>query len=96
MSAPRYVSKQGPNTWTMDVWVQPGAKKDGIEGVYQDCLKLRLRAPAVDNKANKALVSYVAGVLGLKKKQVRIIGGEKSRRKTLRVESEAEVTWPGA
>lgn len=80
----------------MDVWVQPGAKKDEIDGLYQGCLKLRLRAPAVDNKANKALVAYVADILGLRKKQVSIVGGEKSRRKTLRVEADASVSWPGA
>jgi hypothetical protein len=50
----------------------------------------------VDNKANKALVAFVADILGLKKSQVSIVGGEKSRRKTLRVESDSIGSWPKA
>lgn len=76
--------------------MQPGAKKDDVDGLYQDRLKLRLRAPAVEGKANKALVAYVADILGLKKNQVSIVGGEKSRCKTLRVETGAAVSWPAA
>lgn len=76
--------------------MQPGAKKNDVDGLYQGRLKLKLRAPAVDNKANKALVAFVADILGLKKSQVSIVGGEKSRRKTLRVEAEAVSSWPAA
>lgn len=96
MPAPEYVSAQGPGVWRIEVWVLPGGKRDEIEGIYQGRLKLRLRAPAVDNKANKALVGYLAAVLGLKKNQVRLVGGEKNRRKTLRVESAKEISWPVA
>jgi hypothetical protein len=96
MSEPEYVSKVGPGVFKVDVWVQPGAKKNELDGLYQERLKLRLRAPAVDNKANKALVAFVADILGLKKSQVSIVGGEKSRRKTLRVESDSIGSWPKA
>lgn len=96
MPDPAYVCKEGPGVWKVDVWVQPGAKKNDVDGLYQGRLKLKLRAPAVDNKANKALVAFVADILGLKKSQVSIVGGEKSRRKTLRVEAEAVSSWPAA
>lgn len=96
MAGPQYVFKEEPGVWRMDVWVQPGAKKDEVDGLYRDCLKLRLKAPAVDNKANKALVAYVADILGLRKNQVSIVGGEKSRRKTLKVETDTNVSWPEA
>ena len=37
------------------VWVQPGAKKSAVVGTYQGRLKLKIQAPPVDGKANKAV-----------------------------------------
>jgi len=76
------------------VWVQPGAKKNELAGLHQECLKIRLSAPAVDNKANTALVEFVAALLGLKRSQVSLEAGHTSRRKTLRVLAEKEPIWP--
>ncbi|WP_459854079.1 DUF167 domain-containing protein [Humidesulfovibrio idahonensis] len=76
------------------MWVQPGAKRDELAGLHQECLKIRLSAPAVDNKANQALVLYVAGLLGLKRSQVSLAAGHTSRKKTLRVLAEKEPIWP--
>jgi len=56
--------------------------------------QIRLSAPAVDNKANQALVLYVAGLLGLKRSQVSLAAGHTSRKKTLRVLAEKEPIWP--
>lgn len=87
------VRKIGDGSWLLRVWVQPGAKKDGVVGLYQGCLKIRLGAPAVDNKANKALVRFVASILELKARQVTLQDGHASRQKTLLVESELEPRW---
>ncbi|MHC1751712.1 DUF167 domain-containing protein [Humidesulfovibrio sp.] len=76
------------------VWVQPGAKRNELAGLHDDCLKIRLSAPAVDNKANTALVEYVAALLGLKRNQVSLESGHMSRRKTLRVLAQKEPIWP--
>ncbi|WP_371133113.1 DUF167 domain-containing protein [Humidesulfovibrio sp.] len=78
----------------MQVWVQPGAKRNELAGLHQNCLKIRLSAPAVDNKANTALVEYVAALLGLKRSQVSLEAGHTSRRKTLRVLAQKEPIWP--
>jgi len=51
-------------------------------------------APAVENKANKALVAFIAKELSLKKNKVQIFRGEKNRRKTVMVEAGAEPSWP--
>ena len=80
--------------WLLKVWVQPGAKKTELAGMYQGSLKIRLSAPAVDNKANTALVEYVAALLGLKKSQVTLESGHAARGKTLRVENEKMPEWP--
>jgi uncharacterized protein len=66
------------------VRVQPGASKDEISGEMDGALKLRLRAPAVEDRANEALIEYLAQALNTSKAAVRILSGE--RRRTKRIE----------
>jgi uncharacterized protein len=64
------------------VKVTPRAKKTGVAGVMDDgTIKIKLAAPPVDGAANKALVEYLAEVLGLPRSQVDIVAGETSERK---------------
>lgn len=91
---PVYVRKAGSGEWRLRIWVQPGAKRNELAGLHQDFLKIRLSAPAVDNKANLAVVAFVAALLGLKRSQVTLTAGHSSRQKTLRVLAEAEPAWP--
>lgn len=62
-------------------------------GLYQQCVKIRLNARAVDNKANKALVAYVAKLLNVKKSQVALKAGFTSRRKLLTINTAMEPDW---
>ncbi|MGE4264204.1 MAG: DUF167 domain-containing protein [Desulfovibrio sp.] len=91
---PEFVRLAGTGDWRIQVWVQPGAKRNELAGLHLNCLKIRLSAPAVDNKANTALVEYVAALLGLKRSQVSLEAGHTSRRKTLRVLAQKEPIWP--
>jgi len=91
---PVYARSAGEGEWRIRVWVQPGAKRDELAGLHQDHLKIRLGAPAVDNKANQALVAFVAGLLGLKRSQVSLETGHSSRQKTLCLHTAAEPVWP--
>jgi hypothetical protein len=63
--------------------VQPGAARTEVAGVHGDALKLRVHARAVEGAANAALTEFVAARLGLSKRDVKLLRGEKSRRKTL-------------
>ncbi|MGE4503889.1 MAG: DUF167 domain-containing protein [Desulfovibrionaceae bacterium] len=83
----------GDGVWRLDVWAQPGAKSDEAVGLYQGCVKVRVAAPAVDNKANKALARFLSRALGLKASQVRIESGHAARKKTFRIESDNEPSW---
>jgi uncharacterized protein YggU (UPF0235/DUF167 family) len=47
----------------------------------------------VDNKANEALVAFLAGLLGLKRSQVSLAAGASSRDKTLLIVSDSEPDW---
>lgn len=91
---PVYARSAGGGEWRIRIWVQPGAKRDELAGLHQDHLKIRLGAPAVDNKANQALVAFVAGLFGLKRSQVSLETGHSSRQKTLCLHTTAEPAWP--
>jgi hypothetical protein len=72
-------------TVSFAVRVQPRASRDEIAGVMEGTLKIRLCAPAVENRANEALIEYLAGVLKTSKSAVRIRSGEQSRTKRVEV-----------
>jgi len=70
---------------TFKVRVQPGASKNEIVGVQEDALRVRISAPPVEGKANKALVQFLAEQLAVKRSQVEILNGHATRRKTIHV-----------
>ncbi|MCD6472035.1 YggU family protein [Candidatus Aerophobetes bacterium] len=70
------------------VKVQPKASKNGIAGLYQDSLKIRLTAPPVEGKANKALIDFLSGWLGVKKSRLKIVSGHLSKIKLIEVVGE--------
>jgi uncharacterized protein len=72
-------------TVTFPVRVQPRASRDEIAGVIDGALKVRLCAPAVENRANEALVEFLAAVLKTPKSAVRIRSGEQSRSKRVEI-----------
>src|SRR5215467_13296408 len=67
------------------VRVQPRASKDEIAGEMGGALKVRLRAPAVENRANDALIEYLAQLLKTPKAAVRILSGDRSRTKRIEI-----------
>ena len=72
-------------TVIFSVRVQPRASKDEIAGEIGGALKVRLRAPAVEGRANEALVEFLAQLLKTPRSAVRILGGERSRKKRLEI-----------
>ncbi len=90
---PDFVLPSKDGGWHLLVWVQPGAKKSEFAGMQDGKLRIRLAAPAVDNKANKALTAFIADALHLKNAQVRLLAGETGRRKRVFVDTTAEPDW---
>jgi uncharacterized protein len=76
--------------WALALHVQPGAKRSAAAGLHGERLKLRIAAPAVDGRANDALVAFVAERLGVPKARVAVARGERSRDKLLVVSGECE------
>ena len=67
------------------VRVQPRASRDEVVGETDGALKVRLQAPAVENRANDALCEYLAALLKTPKSAVRILSGERSRTKRVEI-----------
>jgi len=65
--------------------IQPGAKKDEIKGRHGDAVKVRLRAPPVDGKANDALVAFLADHLRIPRSAITIVKGHFSRQKLVEI-----------
>ena len=62
----------------------PNAKKEKVikeDGFY----KVKVKAPAIDGKANKAVVEALADFFKLKKRDIKILQGQKSRDKLIGV-----------
>jgi uncharacterized protein (TIGR00251 family) len=67
------------------VRVQPRASKDEIAGEIAGALKIRLQAPALEGRANEALIEFLAELLKTAKAAVRILNGERSRIKRVEI-----------
>ena len=66
--------------------VQPGARRTGVVGEHGQRLKIALRAPPVDGKANEELVRFLASALALRRSQVQLIAGQTNRDKSIAIE----------
>lgn len=67
------------------VRVTPRSSRNAVDGFAGEPLKVRLTAPPVDGKANRALVEILAEKLHVPRKSIEIVAGEASRQKTLRI-----------
>jgi uncharacterized protein (TIGR00251 family) len=82
---PDILENPGAGTISFQVHVQPRASKNEIAGMIGGALKVRLQAPAVENRANEALCEYLADLLKTPKSAVRILSGDRSRTKRLEI-----------
>lgn len=69
--------------WLLELHVQPGAKVTTVVGEHGGRLKLKISAPAVDNKANTFLLAWLATQLGVPRTAVQLVRGETVRHKTV-------------
>jgi len=70
--------------------IVPNAKQNEVMGAHGDAIKIKLRAPAVEGKANAALRSFLADELKIHKRRIVLERGKKSRDKVIRIEGLSE------
>jgi uncharacterized protein (TIGR00251 family) len=56
-----------------------------ITGLHGDVLKVRIAAPATDNRANAALIEFLSEALGVPRSAIAIRQGARGRRKILEI-----------
>ena len=71
---------------TFDILVSPRASRPRLGPVSGGRLKVAISAAPVEGKANAAVVQLLARALGVRRAQVSLVSGDKSKRKTVRVE----------
>ena len=72
------------------VHVVPDAKIDSIIGQHGGAIKIKLRAPAVEGKANAALIRFLAEQLKLPRHAIVLERGHRSRDKLIRIDGLTE------
>ena len=70
---------------TLAVKAVPGAPRNEVCGWLGDHLKIKVHAPAVEGKANEALLRYLAETLDVPPRCVSLLRGETARLKTVRI-----------
>jgi uncharacterized protein (TIGR00251 family) len=77
----------GPDSTTaLPLWIQPRASSDAVVGEREGMVAIRLQAPPVDGAANAALIRFLARSLGCPATAVRLLRGQRGRRKLVAVE----------
>lgn len=65
----------------MEVRAAAKARRGGVLGIHDGCLKLAVTAPPEHGKANEALAGLLAETLGIQRSRVCLVAGRTSRRK---------------
>ncbi len=72
-------------TITLVLHVQPGAKHSEVAGLHGGALKIRLAAPPIEGRANKALLRFIAERFNVPLRNVELKQGAQSRHKRVEV-----------
>ena len=73
------------------VRVIPNARRTEFSGRRDGEVVLRLNAPAVEGKANRAAVEFIAKYFGIARSRVTLLNGEKTRHKVFELEGVEQI-----
>ena len=76
---------KGEHACLLTVAVIPNAKRSERAGLHDGALRVRLAAPAIEGRANDALIAWLADELGVPRRIVTLRHGATSRRKRLEI-----------
>jgi uncharacterized protein (TIGR00251 family) len=86
VSSIKYHLHGGKKGSALAIRVTPRASRNEIVGILNDgTVKIHLTSPPVDGKANKALVEFLADVLGISVSRIDIVGGFNGRDKLVSI-----------
>ena len=65
----------------LELHVQPRSKENTVIGIHDESLKVKIKSPPVDNKANKEIAAYLAYEFNVSKSNIELISGQSSKDK---------------
>ncbi len=71
--------------------LQPNASQNEFVGLHGDRVKIRIKAPAIDGKANAALIDFLSDEFSTSKSHIKIEQGELGRQKNIRIVSPRKI-----
>ena len=80
-----WFSRTADNALRVLIHTQPGAAKTEIAGLHDGALKIRVAAPALEDRANRELTRFLATLFGVPKSGVVLLRGHKSRSKQFEI-----------
>ena len=82
---PEWCRREADGSLVVHVHAQPGARRTEIAGMHGDALKIRVMAPALEDRANLALMEVLAAHFKVPANNVTLMSGAKSRQKRFRI-----------
>jgi uncharacterized protein (TIGR00251 family) len=73
----------------LKVRVIPNARKNAVVSWTEDELRLKIKAPAVEGKANAALIEYLSELADVPRSKIQLKAGEKARIKLIEIDGPA-------
>ena len=70
---------------TLNIKVIPDSKLNKIIEQSGDFFKIKLTAPAHENKANQALIAFLSQHFKIAKNKIQIVSGSQSREKNIKI-----------
>ena len=77
--------EETPEGVRLRIKVRARARKEGIAGVVGSAVKVSVNAPAIEGRANRAVIALLAKQLKVPRGSVKIAAGERSAKKTVLV-----------
>lgn len=75
-----------PPSCTLEIKAVPNAPRSAVVGWLGDALKVKVHAPALEGRANEELCEFLAEALGVPRRAVTLLRGDKSRQKVVRID----------
>ena len=76
-----YLSERAGET-ILCAYIQPGASKNELSGIFRERLKIRISSPPFEGEANRECIDFLAKTLGISKSEIKLLKGGQSREKT--------------
>ena len=76
------------------VRVKPNAKNDEVSIMGDGTIKISIKAPPKEGKANKYLIKFLSTYTGIHTENIRIISGQHSKNKVIEIKGIGKIPFP--